>query len=201
VWPRPPPPFPWGIVLTPGSSPCLPRSTFRPFRPQSPSHLSPEHAFARYFSASGCCVYPPGRPGQVGGIAVAQSGVHHGHAGSPAGLAVSGSSLSFLRTGLSPPVALHPASRRRSYSWLQACNADLAGTFTPLIERLHRRTCRRPARRLLAFTATRRGLATYSPFSTATLGVWAVSRRSCSKERNHPPGRPAAFRAGLTRAL
>ena len=36
--------------------------------------------------------YPPGRPYQVGGNAVARTGVHHWLAGSPTGLAESGSS-------------------------------------------------------------------------------------------------------------
>ena len=41
-----------------------------------------------------------------------------------------------LRTGHSPPVALHPASRRRSYYRLQVRNVNLAGTCTPPIKHL-----------------------------------------------------------------
>ena len=52
----------------------------------------PVLAFSRYLSRTGCRVYPPGRPKQVGGNAVARSGVRPWHAGSPTGLAESGSS-------------------------------------------------------------------------------------------------------------
>jgi hypothetical protein len=44
-----------------------------------------------------------------------------------------------LRTGRSPPVALHPASQRRSYSRLQACSVNLKRTCTSLIGYAHRR--------------------------------------------------------------
>jgi hypothetical protein len=47
-----------------------------------------------------------------------------------------------LRTGRSPPVALHLASRRRSYLRLQVRNVNLVGTCTPLIQRHRRRTSR-----------------------------------------------------------
>ena len=47
-----------------------------------------------------------------------------------------------LRTGHSPPVALHPPLRERSYPRLQAGNVDLEGTYTLQIKRLHRRTSR-----------------------------------------------------------
>ena len=49
-----------------------------------------------------------------------------------------------LRTGHSPPVASHPSSRRRSYFWLQVCNANLVGTRTPPIKRFQRRTSPAP---------------------------------------------------------
>ena len=62
-------------------------------------------AFARYPSASWTS----------GSL---RSGLRHWLAGSPQGMAES-SSLS-LRTGRSPPVASHPASRRRSFVRLQA---------------------------------------------------------------------------------
>ena len=45
-----------------------------------------------------------------------------------------------LRTGRSPPVALHPASRRRSYSRLQVCSVILERTYTSLIKCARRRT-------------------------------------------------------------
>ena len=45
-----------------------------------------------------------------------------------------------LRTGRSPPVASHLASRRRSYLQLQVRNVNLVGTRTPPIKRLQRRT-------------------------------------------------------------
>ena len=58
---------------------------------------------------------------------------------SPTGLAES-SSLT-LRTVLSPQVALHPSSRKRSYHCrLQGGNDTLDGTLTQLFNRLHRRT-------------------------------------------------------------
>ena len=45
-----------------------------------------------------------------------------------------------LRTGRSPPVALHLLSRERSYLRLQSTDHTLTGTCTPLIQRAHRRT-------------------------------------------------------------
>ena len=45
-----------------------------------------------------------------------------------------------LRTSRSPPVALHPVSRRRSYRWLQSPDRTLAGTFTLPIPCARRRT-------------------------------------------------------------
>ena len=53
----------------------------------------PVLAFSRYLSRTGCRVYPPGRPNQVGGNAVARSGVRLWHAGSPAGLAATNPAL------------------------------------------------------------------------------------------------------------
>jgi len=47
-----------------------------------------------------------------------RSRLRHSLAGSPKSPGRNG--FVILRTGRSPPVALHPASRRRSYSWLQA---------------------------------------------------------------------------------
>jgi len=61
----------------------------------------------------------------------------------PASSPVSPGRIEFviLRTGRSPPVAPHPASRRRSYLWLQARRAiDLKRTFTSLTSCAHGRT-------------------------------------------------------------
>ena len=60
----------------------------------------------------------------------------------PAGSPVSSGRIKFviLRTGRSPPVALHPASRRRSYNRFQACSDHLEGTFTPRTPCALRRT-------------------------------------------------------------
>jgi hypothetical protein len=46
----------------PGSSPCLSRLTFRPFRLQPPPCHFATVALARYVTAVACRVYPPGRP-------------------------------------------------------------------------------------------------------------------------------------------
>ncbi len=49
-----------------------------------------------------------------------------------------------LRTSCSPPVALHPASRRRSYFQLQGSDNALARTFTLQIRSTRKRTPQRP---------------------------------------------------------
>ena len=75
----------------------------------SPTTLrTPAAAFARYPSARRASLRLFG----------ARSGLRHSLAGSPA----TPGRIEFvsLRTGHSPPVASHPASRRRGYSWLQA---------------------------------------------------------------------------------
>ena len=97
----------------PGSSPCLSCLTFRPFRLQPPPCHPTAVALTRYFTAAACRVYPPARPFQTEGFAVARSRVHPLRAVSPTGLAES-SSLA-LRTGRSSQVALHPSSGKRSY--------------------------------------------------------------------------------------
>jgi hypothetical protein len=51
--------------------------------------------------------------------------------------------LYFLRTDRSPPVALQPASRRRSFIRIQAPTRNLTRTCTSLIQRAGKRTCRR----------------------------------------------------------
>jgi len=45
-----------------------------------------------------------------------------------------------LRTDRSPPDALHPASRRRSFVRLQCSNPTLTGTCTPPFQHHHKRT-------------------------------------------------------------
>ena len=50
-----------------------------------------------------------------------------------------------LRTGRSPPVALHLASRQRSCLQLTGSDLTCARTCTPLVRRACRRTCRRCA--------------------------------------------------------
>jgi hypothetical protein len=125
-----------------GSSPCLSRLTFRPFRLQPPPCHFATVALARYFTAVACRVYPPGRPYRSQGSAVARSRVRALRAASPTGLAES-SSLA-LRTGRSSQVALHLSSWKRSYLFrLQAGNVRLEGTSTLLVKRLHRRTSHR----------------------------------------------------------
>jgi hypothetical protein len=58
------------------------------------------------------------------------------------GLATTTGRIEFviLRTGRSPPVALHLPSRGRSYPRLQSTDLTMTGTFTPLIQRAYRRT-------------------------------------------------------------
>ena len=54
--------------------------------------------------------------------------------------------VKILRTGHSPPVALHPASRRRSYVRLQRSNPTLTGTSTPPFQHHRKRTSRHAPR-------------------------------------------------------
>src|ERR1700730_7694695 len=76
------------------------------------------------------------RYGTVSGLGFAT-----GKAGSPMHLAVSSSTLFCLWTGLSLPVALHPASRRRSYLQLRTGQCSRPErTFTLLLVRTLRRT-------------------------------------------------------------
>jgi hypothetical protein len=80
-------------VPFPPRSPFLTCSTFQPFRPQPPCCHFPFAAFARYLSRKGRRVYPPGRPYfSRRDFAVARSEVRPRLAGSPTGLAESGSS-------------------------------------------------------------------------------------------------------------
>ena len=118
---------------------CLSCLNFRPFR------LQPPHIHFAQLGLSRCkyrLSWPRRSSGQtprVGRNAVTRSRVRRFLDASPTGLAES-SSLS-LRTGLSPQVALHLSSRKRSYHFrLQAGNVGLTGTSTPLFKHLHRRT-------------------------------------------------------------
>jgi len=109
------------------------RSNFRPF------YLQPPDAFLSF-----CSLLSPGlgrgivapRYGTVSGLGFAT-----GKAGSPMHLAESSSTLFCLWTGLLLPVALHPASQRRSYLQLRTgqCSRP-GGTFTLLLVRTLRRT-------------------------------------------------------------
>jgi hypothetical protein len=121
--------------------PCLSRLNFRSFRLQTPSYHFSGVALARYFIATDCRVYPTGWPVWPRDLPVARSRVRQLLAGSPTGLAESSSLV--LRTDLSPQVALHLSSRKRSYHcWIQGGNVTLDRTCTHLFKRLHRRTSR-----------------------------------------------------------
>jgi hypothetical protein len=61
----------------PNRSPCLSRLTFRPFRLQPPSCHFATVAFARYFTAAACRVYPPGRPRRSQGSPSHGQGFRH----------------------------------------------------------------------------------------------------------------------------
>jgi hypothetical protein len=109
------------------------RSNFRPF------YLQPPDAFLSF-----CSLHLPGigrgivapLHGTVSGLGFAT-----GQAGSPMHLAESSSTLLCLWTGLSLPVALHPASQRRSYLQLRTGQCSRPeGTFTLLLVRTFRRT-------------------------------------------------------------
>ena len=94
-----------------------------------------------------------------------------------------------LRTGRSPPVALHLASRQRSCLQLTGSDLTCARTCTPLVRRACRRTCRRcaalrnscdgfpgaDAPRLPAFAAARLNTTTLrGEDSAAARRIWSV---------------------------
>lgn len=88
----------------------------RPTIPSSTTAVPFHHArFVTLHHRHGRRVYPPGRLRQSGDLPVARSEVRPLQAGSPTGLAESGSLM--LRTGCFPQVAPHLSSRRRSYLW------------------------------------------------------------------------------------
>ena len=99
------------------------------------NHLPSSRHISGFFNARLTGPHVCGRPceGQ------ASVGLRQLLAGSPQRPAES-SSLA-LRTDRSPPVAPHPASRRRSYSWLRSARAPRQETFTLLI----RYNCRHTA--------------------------------------------------------
>jgi hypothetical protein len=71
-------------------------------------------------------------------LPTSRSRLRHYHAGSSDAPGRIG--FVILRTSRSPPVAPHPASRRRSYIRLRARDAGPKGTCTPLIVCAHGRT-------------------------------------------------------------
>ena len=91
-------------LLSPHRSPCFTCTAFLTI-PSPPTPCAPIAAFARYPSARWLS-------------RLRRSRLHHSLAGSPD--TQGRFEFVILRTGRSPPVALHPASRRRSYSRLQA---------------------------------------------------------------------------------
>jgi hypothetical protein len=110
--------------------PALRERTFRPFRLQPPLVVPGSVCFLPGLTAF-CLVNPVCR----GRTASWASPL-------PSRLATTKGRIEFviLRTGRSPPVALHPLSQGRSYYWLQNSNQTPTGTSTPLIHSAHRRT-------------------------------------------------------------
>jgi hypothetical protein len=118
-------------------SPCLSRLNFRPFRLQPPQCHFTTLALSRYISVAVVRVYPTGRPRGSREHRRADQGSN-----STSSLPDRLGRIEFviLRTGLSPQVAPHLSSRKRSYHWLQAGNVGLIGTCTLQFKRLRRRT-------------------------------------------------------------
>ena len=116
-------------------SPCFMDRAFRPFR------LQPSYVARRSRFGFGSSAYRR---------ALARERTHSGRVphgvtwASPpySRLATTTGRIEFviLRTGPSPPVAPHPASRRRSYVRLQSSNPTSAGTSTLLIQPTCKRT-------------------------------------------------------------
>src|SRR5215469_606476 len=99
----------------PGRSPRLPRLAVPTFRPQ-PRGL-PDGRFVRRLSATGCFQASP----RMSRLATASRRI----------------GFVILRTAGSPPVALHPASRRRSYLRLRSLRLAPARTCTVQTKRPH----------------------------------------------------------------
>ena len=121
--------------VSPPGLPVLRRRTFRPFRLQPPL-AAPEawFVFLRQGLPRASSLARPHRDRRDHSVTWA----------SPLGsrLATTTGRIEFviLRTGRSPPVALHLLSRERSYHRLQNPNLTLTRTFTSRIQRAHRRT-------------------------------------------------------------
>ena len=105
-------------------SPCFPYQTFQPFCLQ-PLVVAPGtwSGFDPELTAQPFGRIPFGDPGVTWASPL------------PSGLATTTSRIEFviLRTSRSPPVALHPLSRGRSYFRLQSSDQTLAGIFVLLI--------------------------------------------------------------------
>ena len=99
----------------PNRSPCFTHTAVLTIPPPT-TPAAPVTAFTRYPSARQVSPLPGSR-------------LRHSLAGSPDGTGRIG--FVILRTGRSPPVALHLASRRRSYSRLQAGERMPGGDFHP----------------------------------------------------------------------
>ena len=159
---------PAGHCLTPDRSLCFICLTFRPF------HLQPPDCSHDRFNTLPLSVmsFP-----QCQTLLHCRSGLHHKRAGSPDSPAES-SSLK-LRTGRSPPVASHPASRRRSYLQIQA-GERLPEEDLHLSDQTNSQTHPRvpPAQWLRATRATRgrRGSATSHSSDTSLVAVLAEDR-------------------------
>jgi hypothetical protein len=117
----------------PGRSPCFLRCTFRPFHLQSPLAVP-----MRYLAvcSTGLTV------GRVSSTDRALAG--HASWVSPLASRLTTATgrieFALLRTGRSPRVALHPASRRRSYLRLRGARRSSARNLTSRMQRHHRRT-------------------------------------------------------------
>ena len=124
------------------SSPFLSRLNFLAFHLQPPHCHFPTSALTRYCTQSRLCRSIP-RADRYKGSRDRRR-IHKGSdyslpGTSPVGLAES-SSLS-LRTAISPQIAPHLSSRKRSYHCrIQGGNVTLTGTSTLLFKRLQRRT-------------------------------------------------------------
>ena len=108
--------------------------TFRPFRLQPPDVVKGnESGFVAlpYRTAPRAVAVSP-RPRRV----IWASPLHSRLATTPGRIEF----VIILRTSRSPPIALHPASRRRSYVWLQSSDPALTRTYTSLVRSSYKRT-------------------------------------------------------------
>jgi len=107
-------------LSSPHRSPCFTCTAFLTI-PSPTTPCAPAAAFTRYPSARRVSPRPR--------VRLARSRLRHSLAGSPDTPGRNG--FVILRTGRSPPVASHPASRRRSYSRLQAGERMPEGDLHP----------------------------------------------------------------------